>query len=255
MLHSVTDKQKSVAKASRMKQCAKPPRGAWRSLLCYHVEQFVELWAREYVKPAFCGDIEAALSLSVAVSNQKRGEVVLAFWHAKVPKHSFAALLSAVWDHDHHELVAAAKTRRTLRAMFRYAEFDTSCLPDTVQVWRGTSGCNLTDAAKGYSWTTNKNVACWFAMRYSNIRRRPLVLTSTVSRADVYLYTDERSEREVVLFDPQNARVDGDIPDWTGRAEIWPENIRKLNASCIAELRAESQHSFGASTSNFATMP
>lgn len=184
-------------------------RGSRRNQFCSRVERYVEPWARKFVAPAMAGDGDAALSLSVAVGNSKRGEVVVDFWKANAPRASFRELLSSVWDHDHRELIAAAGTRRRLRALFRFAQFDTSSLPDTVQVWRGTSGLSPWNAANGQSWSTDRDVACWFAMRFADHFGNPLVVTSTVHREDVHLYTNARQEKEVVLFKLQYPRIDG----------------------------------------------
>ncbi|MYM41941.1 hypothetical protein [Duganella qianjiadongensis] len=218
-----------------------PPvlRGAYRNFICYQIEQFVEPWARKFVMPAMAGDVDAALSLSVAVGNKRRGQVVVAFWRAKVPRESFRALLSSVWDHDHNELITAARTRRLLRALFRYAQFDTSILPGTVQVWRGTSGCDPWSAANGQAWTTDRDVACWFAMRFAEFRGNPLVLTSTVRREDIYLFNNERNESEVVLFDIQYPRIDGDVNDWKERAANRCAKVRARHSEYLSETDDE----------------
>ncbi len=179
------------------------------------VLRYADPWAMEYVEPAFSGDPDTALELAVALSNDKRGAVAVAMWDAKIPRPAFRMYLEAVWEHDYARLIGAAGTRRRLAAMFRYAAFP---LPDfmgeTVHIWRGTSGASVSLARTGYSWTLDHDIACWFAMRFANPARQPLVLAADVPRADIVIYTNEREEAEAVLMRPPAASVDGTPEDW-----------------------------------------
>lgn len=195
------------------------------------LERYVEPWSVKYVAPAIAGDVEAAFSLYVSLRNEKRGEVAVAFWRAKVPVPAFAELLGAVWGHDHGFLMAAAKTRSRLHSMFRYANYQIpEELPATVQVWRGTSGITANQASKGLSWSTDRDTACWFAMRFAANFGQPLVLSAVIERNSILFYDQGRGEGEVVLFDVHNAIIDGTPIDWRERA----------NAK-IAERQAEQE--------------
>jgi hypothetical protein len=187
-----------------------------RNVLAYQVENEADPWAKAYVRPAFWGSSRAAFSLSVALRNDQRGKVAVAMWQAKVARRAFRAYLSSVWDHDHHHVIAAAKTRRRLALMFRYAEFSIpDDLPDRVQIWRGTSGLSFSDAVAGYSWTTDRATACWFAMRRQRDGGAPLVVTASAAKSQIVYASNERREHEVVLMrPPQGARIDGDEEDW-----------------------------------------
>jgi hypothetical protein len=106
--------------------------------------RFAAPWAVRYVGPAFSGNVDAAFHLAAALSNAKRGMVAVAMWDAKVPRPAFRVFLESACDHDHAYVIDAARTRRRLAAMFRYAAFP---LPDfngeTVSVWRvGGAGAN-----------------------------------------------------------------------------------------------------------------
>lgn len=170
----------------------------------------------EYAAQAFDGDIEAAFSLCVALRNELRGAVAVAMWRAKVPRPAYRAFLSSAWMHDHREVEAAAQNRRTLAFMFRYAAFELPAeLPDVVTVWRGTSYLSLEDAKKGYSWTTDRDMACWFAMRFAEFNGSPLVLTADIAKRDIAMFTNERGESEAVLMRPPTARIDGNASDWS----------------------------------------
>lgn len=195
------------------------------------IEAYADPWARQYVAAALAGDIDAACALSAALSNAKRGNVVVAFWRARAPREAFRELLGAVWGHDHCELIAAAGSRRRLRALFRYAEFDTSYLPDVTQVWRGTAGLSFAHAASGYSWTTERDVACWFAMRRAEDFGNPIVISTHVPKEIVVFCTDDRNEKEVVIFDSPVPIIDGNRDDWAARFNVYERMIQNRNKS------------------------
>ncbi len=188
----------------------------FRDYMVMNVENIAEERAKEYIRPAFNGDAKAAFSLSIALSNEKRGVAAVAMWRAKVPIDAFRTYFSSVWDHDHRHVTAAAGTRRRLACMFRYAAFPLSRdLPDVVRVWRGTSFLTIAEARKGYSWTTDRDVACWFAMRFAEHNGNPLVLVAEVPKNQISLFHDERSEREAVLIKPPAvSTIDGYAEEW-----------------------------------------
>ncbi|CAM5539360.1 hypothetical protein [Eoetvoesiella caeni] len=186
-----------------------------REFMAHAVEQTAEPFTVPYVHPAFNGDTEAAFSLACSLNNDKRGSVAVAMWQAKVARPAFRVFLAAVWGHDHSHLIAAAGTRRRLAAMFRYAAFPPpEHLPPVVKVWRGTNGMNEKEAVQGYSWTIDRDIACWFALRFDH-RGQPLVIAADVPRENVAYFSNERSEQEVMLFKPpQSVWIDGAIDDW-----------------------------------------
>jgi hypothetical protein len=210
----------------------------YRDLVTWRVEEYADDWAKKYVLPAFQGDAAAASSLSVALSNDKRGEVARAMWQAKVPREAYRAYLASVWEHDHHHVIRAAGTRRRLACMFRYAAFPVpDHVPGTMQVWRGTSGLSLAQALTGYSWTTDRATACWFALRRGSDCGSPLVLTATVSKSQIVYMSNERQENEVVLMKPPGtAKLDSNVADWRAGYEKFERDkqyrqVQVLNAS------------------------
>jgi hypothetical protein len=208
-----------------------------REYFAYQASQIADEWAKKYVTPAFRGDPEAASDLAIALGNANRGAVAVAMWQGQVAPAAFRAFLSPVWDHDHHHLFAAARTRRRLASMFRYAAFSLPAnIPATVQLWRGTSGFPLEDATRGYSWTTNRATACWFAMRHERFFGAPLVLRATVKKSRIVYASNERGEHEAVLMrPPAGASIDGSPSDWLAECE----EVERLNrASTRAFLAA-----------------
>ncbi len=170
----------------------------------------------EIARAAFHGDAEAAFILSCSLESNMLGVVAVSMWRCKVPKEAFGAYLRSVWGHDHREVIWAADSRRTLAYMFRYAAFPLPAeLPDVVKVWRGTSCIPIGKDKTDYAWTTDRDLACWFAMRFADDNGSPLVLTADVAKSDIALFTNDRSESEAVLMRPPAARIDGDVSDWT----------------------------------------
>jgi len=87
-------------------------------------------------------------------------------------------------------------------------------LPDPVQVYRGA----LPKFARGLSWTTNLDVAVWFAERYGLGK----VFTTALPRAKVIAYLDHRSEYEIIL----NPRLRWQV----GRVDLTPAQISECEA-------------------------
>ena len=188
----------------------------YREFMAFQLAKAVVPWASKHVEPAFNGDVDAAFSLSIALPDADRGAVAVGMWRAKVPREAFRAYFSCVWMHDHRHVIEAAQTRRRLAYLFRYAAFPLpDALPDVVRVWRGTSKLSIAESSKGYSWTTNRDIACWFAMRFADSNGSPLVLAADVPKTDIALFTDDRSESEAVLMMPPKAIfIDGSTEDW-----------------------------------------
>jgi hypothetical protein len=92
---------------------------------------------------------------------------------------------------------------------------------------RGTAGVSMRVARAGYSWTLNRDMACWFAMRFSDLRQKPLVLSAEVPRGEIALYGNERGEAEVVLMRAPAASVDGTSDEWQRRFDV-VEAVRRV---------------------------
>ena len=188
----------------------------YKAVVLARMAEICDAFEMTHAQAAFDGDEDAAFSLSISLSNDKRGDVAVAMWKAKVRREAFRLFFLNVWNHDHRYVIAAAQTRRRLGYMFRYAAFPLPAnLPETVTVWRGTSYLPFDDARAGYSWSTDRDLACWFAMRFADCNGSPLLLAADIAKSDIALFTNSRSESEVVLMRPPAVRIDGDINDWT----------------------------------------
>ena len=169
-------------------------------------------------------DPGAAEDLLFAAPNRLRGLIVLIlFFTHGFPREVFRRVLLDCWTHDHAHLIAAAGTRRDLRRLFEDARYPIPAeLGETVTIWRGTCDLPLHKARLGYSWTTSRDVACWFAMRRAigNTVKSPLVLRATLPRERIALFTHDRGEAEVVVVRRiERVTVDGTFDDWQERYE------------------------------------
>lgn len=67
-------------------------------------------------------------------------------------------------------------------------------LPETITIYRGyIPGKNKL----GFSYTLDKDKAEWFSKRYW---KDGLVLTRTVKKSDVFAYTNNRNEQEIIIL-------------------------------------------------------
>ncbi|WP_445158537.1 hypothetical protein [Halomonas sp. E14] len=194
------------------------------------IEMLTPAWGKRHLAGTLAGDPDAASRLCTAMGNDQRGKAVAVLWQMAIPAPAYRAFLLGAWEHDHqHVLATADYDAGRLRSMFEHAAFDTGALPQTLTVWRGTAGIGHHEAAAGLSWTTSRPMACWFAMRHADRLGNPLVLRREVHRSEAALYTDERNEAEVVLFEDADVlpEVDGMPDDWRRHFEAEEARIRQ----------------------------
>jgi hypothetical protein len=69
-------------------------------------------------------------------------------------------------------------------------------LPEEITVYRGcTDGLN----EEGFSYTTERDQAEWFANRFS--KANPKVIERTIKKEEVFAYTNSRGENEIIIID------------------------------------------------------
>ena len=156
-----------------------------------------------------------ALSLVAACPNTFRGWVAVLFYLMrddlafKTCREGFAT----AWRHDHQSVIDAAGNSSRMRAMFRHCGTPPqSEVRGEIRVWRGAHGVDATTAARGISWTLDRDVACWFAGQHSH--RAPIVVAADIDAAEIVHFDDGRDEREVVLGKCPAWFVDGCSADW-----------------------------------------
>lgn len=70
----------------------------------------------------------------------------------------------------------------------------------TIKVYRGVSGLDNVRRAKGQSWTTDLDVAKWYALRFG--AERPEVYQTTIKREHIYCYAVDMGESEIIIRSP-----------------------------------------------------
>ena len=213
------------------------PRARWEEFM----RQNLPPYALEHLDPALEGDSDAAASLCSAAPNCYRG-LLAVFFSSHGPINSFREILANAWELDHREVIAAIGTKRGLEEMFRKASFEPPAeMPELVTLYRGTSALPFSAAKCGCSWTTDKKVAAFFAMRFAGSNGQPLVLRATVPKNAIVFYSNERSEREAVCFHVRGAKIDGNPEEWEELMEQFQQEKRQSQEAWMKELKSQSQ--------------
>jgi hypothetical protein len=199
------------------------------------------IFSHPYIDDALRGDAEAAIDLSVT-DNSLRPLVLLCLYAVCRDSAGFKAAFSNIWAHD-GPLVLRAISAPLLSDMFMLG----GVRPEwqgPVTVYRGGQG-GIDVVRRGWSWTTQRGVAAWFATRYVTIGE-PVVVEATVSSMRIVHVCDERNEHEVVI--PRGvlgAMVSGTLDEWRmeGAARHTTvtgisEQVSTLLPSCVASTMA-----------------
>ncbi len=141
--------------------------------------------------------------------------------------------LRAGYEHDHGFVLNALGPIR-LVAAFRYAQFPNDHLPASFPIWRGGSGA-LAHFLSGFSWTLDRDCACWFAMRFAHRYPPPLVMKAVVKRELVLAHIESRHEDEIIVVPfPMNPRPDGRVDDWQAAAARRVAGLDRARAERIS---------------------
>jgi hypothetical protein len=158
---------------------------------------------------ALTGDVAAARRLLYATPDALGPYVAEVFYRRGVPDEAFQTVLTEVWDQGHQYLRVMRPNRLT--AVFRTARFRTAHLPELVRVWRGESG---DWQHSRWSWTLNRDIACWFATMWPGAGANPRVLVASVLRRAVLMHHTGRGEDEIVTLGAIAPVIDGSPDDW-----------------------------------------
>lgn len=78
-----------------------------------------------------------------------------------------------------------------------------AALPDVVELWQG----HTDERDDGWSWSTDRSVAVWFAQRFAALEDATAMLThARAARVDVTAYLLRRGENEIVI-DPEKVEI------------------------------------------------
>jgi hypothetical protein len=113
------------------------------------------------------------------------------------------------WAYGHEGVISEFGDSGFVEALRRVSP--ASERKDPVRAWRGVASL---DAAYGISWTTDRDIACWFAMRYYEHHQNPFVFFCDLSPSDIVAEQNIRDEHELIV-DPKllagRAMLDADI--------------------------------------------
>lgn len=215
------------------------------------VEEAISTVTSNYHK-SMAGDVKAAESLSLFLKDGDRLKLALHLWEqrkaGKLDPRVWGAILKNTWQDGKVGclLLRAKLTKGVVRRMFKAATLDSlmgdpfglttelevyKTLPKRFMVWRGASSYGR-HLDSGYSWTLDRNQACWFAYQNAFIKKgEPILLQATVCREAVLALFAH--EQEVVL----DHAVQGAISNVL--TEALPEDCNGELIKQHAQLRVE----------------
>ncbi len=163
-----------------------------------------------------------------------RGLVAVALHYAGVPPAELRDALRLAWLSAYGYTVQAAHDQgNCLMAMFKRAAFPIPAeLPETVTIYRGTSGIPARLAQKGHSWTSCRGAGCWRATHDASSLggrsgEQPIVLRRDVPKSSIVFYEglDTQSHDEFICDLPPGGEVDGDEAEWRATADSWAAGV------------------------------
>ena len=172
-------------------------------------------WGQRHIEETLNGNTDAAFSLFCSMNDTQRAAATILLFQ-QIPVSVYQVILGSTWNQAHRHIIAAAKEAFIeIADLFQYAAFPVNHLPERIRVWRGSSALTIEECSSGNSWTTDRDTACWFAMRFAEKNGSPLVIAADIHRDDVFYSSNERNENEVLLFDtPDHYWIDGSPEDW-----------------------------------------
>jgi hypothetical protein len=179
-------------------------------------------FSHDHIDGALSGDQEAAGML--AFTNNNMRPLVLSCLYACCPDSAgFREGLADIWGHD-GPIVLQNIDNDLLRSMFECGGQPPLDLPKLVTVYRGGQN-DFDKLRRGWSWTTDRRVAAWFALRFLG---SPLVIKANVRSSSILHGCNERREKEVVIAGGvRRATISGTPGDWEAEAAAWHADATK----------------------------
>lgn len=200
-------------------------------------------FAKPFMEATFSGhDPEAARHLVSAAPNEWRGQIALCAYWIGLPNPAYREIMDSVWIHDHWQLRSAVARGGLpqIRRMMASAEFPVPLMGD-VTIYRGAADVAPPVAVKGLSWTTSREVACWFAFHWiSRTDANRFVLTATVRASDMIYWSNNRDEHEVLLRKPPSLRIDDNPGEWNELADRFAKRRRSSIEKMIGQRSVRS---------------
>jgi hypothetical protein len=174
--------------------------------------------------------VDNAMNLLCGMPNSHRGKAAKALYeHRKIvgKRVAYGGLIFA-WEHDHQEVISAFGLEEALAAALRDVS-PPSKRKKPVRAWRGINNIR---GAFGLSWTTDRDIACWFAMRDFEFRPTPSVLVCDLYPRAIIAEPNGRRECELIV-DPKELESHSIFLD-DGREE--PYEIDEFDEECHEQV-------------------
>ncbi len=189
------------------------------------------------------------ISHLLRLPNNMRGEYAVSVVNSDISPDIRREVLMAAWMHDYVEIWRAAGSSAAFNRLWRRAGFSVGHLDFPLTVWRGGRKEHWKEVAIGFSWTLDRDTACWFAMAYAaragsaHADLEPFVIRRIIKHPrQVLAHVIERSEDEIIVANPAGpSKVDGTASDWAtaaSRAEARIKADRRKFAQSIKESRS-----------------
>jgi hypothetical protein len=178
-----------------------------------------------HLAAALAGDDEAIAELvsqNHSWPEPGLGAAALAAYWGGTPRSAYRELLQVGWRTNWRifKIGLGASYKRQVRRMIREAAFEHP-FTAPVRIYRGASGESVSEACKGLSWTTELDVACWFAFRHYD--PNGFVITAEVDASQVLYYDDCGWEGEIILEKDTVGLLDTTSGEWKARARRYAE--------------------------------
>jgi len=172
---------------------------------------------------AIAGDTDAVFELHYNNEIGLGAAALAAYWGG-TPYDAYRELLSYGWSIDWKLIQRLVGSNTFIRRIFRAGRFEVP-FEGKISIYRGTKAFSVRDAAGGTSWSTRRDVACYFAHHAPGCAR-PIVVTAEIDAADLLYFDDERFEREVIPGQRVTAVADPDPSTWVEASNQYKQSIR-----------------------------
>jgi hypothetical protein len=181
----------------------------------------------EHIEMALIGDANQVRELMRKVARAIDGfeaaiavigdlsSVARELWKVGVRGAALRIAVEVAWWNEHD--IMLEDFGDSIVRVFQAAQFPTSHLPPRLTVWRG-GAVSPRELAKGLSWTTNRDTACWFAYRFRT-EHPPVVLCRTIWRKNVLAHITAHGEDEIIVSPAARAIIDNDQASWRVAAD------------------------------------
>jgi hypothetical protein len=151
-----------------------------------------------------------------------------------VPNEAVHRGLIDAWAYDHEGVIAAFGDSEFVDALRQVSP--PSNRKEPVRAWRGFAGL---EGVYGVSWTTDRDIACWFAMRHYEHHQNPFVFFCDLVPGEIIAEQRIRGEWELIV-DPKSligrAMLDANISIEAGEmkdnSKLPPRTIVEWRLGC-----------------------